>query len=200
MKRILIYGDSNTWGYMPGGGRYTETQTWPVILQQILGGNYQVFQQGLPGRVAGDYENEQPERNGQVFYEVAVRTALPVDYVIIALGTNDLKEKYARTSRQIFDDLMWYRAKTLELAHRSADTPCDPKFIYFLLPPVRPTDDRTSNEPLRKKVNDYIKRSGEPVVSLEHLAIGADGVHFTAVDHQLVAQEVFATIRDGEAY
>ena len=39
MKTILCFGDSNTWGYIPGSdmGRYTWVQRWPGILQAQLG-------------------------------------------------------------------------------------------------------------------------------------------------------------------
>lgn len=30
-KRVLCYGDSNTYGSIPGGGRYDENIRWPMV-------------------------------------------------------------------------------------------------------------------------------------------------------------------------
>ena len=39
MKRILAFGDSNTWGYDPATGqRYDETIRWTGLLQKALRG------------------------------------------------------------------------------------------------------------------------------------------------------------------
>jgi lysophospholipase L1-like esterase len=45
MKRILIYGDSNTWGAGPEN-RYPDERQWSMILQTKLGGGYRVIQEG----------------------------------------------------------------------------------------------------------------------------------------------------------
>ena len=51
-KRIVCFGDSNTWGYIPvTGERYDETIRWPARLQEMLG--YErctVVEEGLTGR------------------------------------------------------------------------------------------------------------------------------------------------------
>ena len=39
MKRILCFGDSNTWGYRPDGqGRFDVPKTWPGIMATNLEG------------------------------------------------------------------------------------------------------------------------------------------------------------------
>ena len=51
MKRIVCYGDSNTWGYTPGtGARYPEDVRWTGRLQRALGPGYAVVEEGLNGR------------------------------------------------------------------------------------------------------------------------------------------------------
>lgn len=45
-KRILCYGDSNTWGYMPGiGTRYEEDVHYPGVLAADLGQAYRVVEE-----------------------------------------------------------------------------------------------------------------------------------------------------------
>lgn len=36
MQRILCFGDSNTLGYVPGGGRYSPCNHYPNILSELL--------------------------------------------------------------------------------------------------------------------------------------------------------------------
>ena len=47
-KRILCYGDSNTWGAIPNeNGRYPDDVRWTGVLQNELGGNYKVTEELL---------------------------------------------------------------------------------------------------------------------------------------------------------
>ncbi|HPK63292.1 MAG TPA: G-D-S-L family lipolytic protein, partial [Sphaerochaeta sp.] len=50
MKTILCYGDSNTYGSNPGGGRWEYDKRWPGILSSLLGDGYYVIEEGLGGR------------------------------------------------------------------------------------------------------------------------------------------------------
>ena len=49
-RRILCYGDSNTYGYIPTGGRYDEHTRWPMRMAELLGDNYTVIEEGFGGR------------------------------------------------------------------------------------------------------------------------------------------------------
>ena len=48
MSRILCFGDSNTYGYNPKGGRYGESERWTARLAARLGAT--VIEEGLGGR------------------------------------------------------------------------------------------------------------------------------------------------------
>jgi lysophospholipase L1-like esterase len=51
MKSILCYGDSNTWGSNPvNAQRHPYEVRWTSVLQQKLGGAYNVIPEGLNGR------------------------------------------------------------------------------------------------------------------------------------------------------
>ncbi|MEI6774741.1 MAG: hypothetical protein WCL18_08440 [bacterium] len=48
VKRILCYGDSNTWGRVPssmGMERYPIHNRWPGILQELLGDTYEIIEE-----------------------------------------------------------------------------------------------------------------------------------------------------------
>ena len=91
-KRILCYGDSNTWGYMPGTGqRYDSHTRWTGVLQGLLGDGYCVIEAGLNGRTTVFDSPFDDYLNGKEGLGYALLQASPVDLVVIMLGTNDLK-------------------------------------------------------------------------------------------------------------
>ena len=50
--KIVCYGDSNTWGYNPAenGSRYDDDIRWTQRLQNKLGNDFQVIEEGFSGR------------------------------------------------------------------------------------------------------------------------------------------------------
>lgn len=115
MKKILIYGDSNTWGdNFLTGERIPEEKQWVNILRIKYKNKYQFFQEGLPGRIAGNEETIKTYKNGKDTFISTFRTNAPVDKVIIAFGTNDLQVKYQKTTDKIIEDLLWYKKQIEE--------------------------------------------------------------------------------------
>ena len=45
---IVLYGDSNTYGYTPDGDRYDIR--YGTILQKLLGDDYKIYEEGVVGR------------------------------------------------------------------------------------------------------------------------------------------------------
>jgi lysophospholipase L1-like esterase len=104
-KTILCYGDSNTWGRIPKGGRYPRSKRWVTLLQDMLGDNYEVIPEGLPARtfVAEDARN--PYRTGITQLHSILKTNDPIDVVVIMLGTNDSKTMYGLSADSIAEHL-----------------------------------------------------------------------------------------------
>ena len=91
MKTILCFGDSNTWGYIPGSGeRYPYENRWTGILQQRLGNQYRVIEEGLSGRYTVWDDPFRSGRNGSKLLLPLLESHAPVDLIIIMLGTNDV--------------------------------------------------------------------------------------------------------------
>lgn len=187
MKKILCYGDSNTWGQAEFNGRIADEKQWPNILQAELS-DYKVIQEGLGGRIAGDYDSNQPYRNGKTAYEVAFRSANPIDIVVIALGTNDLKPRYNRTAEQIVDDLLWYAQESNRLNDK-LDRP-HPRMIYLLPANFVSGDYYNGSEELRQKVIALMKQKPYEHIELNNLRMTKDGVHYSYEAHEQVAQLV----------
>lgn len=97
MINILCYGDSNTWGYIPGsGGRYRKNLRWTGVLQNKLGEGYNIIEEGLNGRttVFDDPYTIGYQRNGKKILANCLMSHKPLDMILIMLGTNDLKRIY----------------------------------------------------------------------------------------------------------
>lgn len=102
MKRVLCYGDSNTWGYCPGTGeRFPSGVRWPSVLQSRLGDEWQIIEEGLNGRTTGLEDPIEPARNGLRVLPAILDQHNPLDVVLLMLGTNDLKAAFSSTAAEI---------------------------------------------------------------------------------------------------
>jgi len=101
MKHILCYGDSNTFGTCPYGGRWDEDVRWPMVLQKLLGSGFLVTEEGLSGRNTVFDDPMVEGRNGLRFLPVALRSHRPLDLVILSLGGNDTKSFFNASARTI---------------------------------------------------------------------------------------------------
>ncbi len=92
MRTIVCFGDSNTWGYLPGSDaeRLPRELRWPVRLQRALGERFEVIAEGLNGRTAAVESPVEDGRNGASYLLPCLRSHKPVDLVVIYLGTNDV--------------------------------------------------------------------------------------------------------------
>ena len=107
MKRILCYGDSNTYGYIPTGGRYDASTRWPMRMQKLLGDGYAVIEEGFNGRTCVfDDPVEGGYKSGVKYLPPCLMSHNPLDAVIIMLGTNDTKARFGMTPMTIGQSMM----------------------------------------------------------------------------------------------
>ncbi len=94
--RLLVYGDSNSWGFPPDGSgmRMAAPRRWPGVLAARLGAS--LIEDALPGRttVHDDRMMLGEAMNGLRHLPVALRGNAPLDLVLIMLGTNDCKARF----------------------------------------------------------------------------------------------------------
>jgi lysophospholipase L1-like esterase len=107
--RIVAYGDSLTYGWVPNPNppseRFPFDQRWTGALQKELGTDYQVIEEGLDGRTTDAPDPGSPisgaQLDGSAYLPACLASHLPVELVIIMLGTNDLKPVFNRTPLRI---------------------------------------------------------------------------------------------------
>ena len=83
--------------------RYSENQRWTKLLEKKLGSDFRAIENGLPARTIDlDYEKDQSV-NGLTTFESALSDNLPLDWIIIFLGTNDTKTKFDRSPDKMIE-------------------------------------------------------------------------------------------------
>ena len=104
MKTILCYGDSNTFGFSPETGtRYPRDVRWTGKLQELLGSDYYVIEEGCPGRTTVFDDPDDEWVNGKTQLIPCLKSHMPLDIVVLMLGTNDLKAAFQASAGQIAD-------------------------------------------------------------------------------------------------
>ncbi len=204
MKRILCFGDSNTWGYIPGTGslqRFSERERWTSLLQQRLGPEYKVIEFGLCGcEASGKHTNIYFNTDAQSIYSSVLAASSPVDMVIIMLGTNDLK-----TVNE------WKQGDTAAGIKKLIDTTriLAPQVKIVLAAPIL-LDERIVTDPdfTIAAVEDSKNCAAEvaELAKSENLAFfdtnafvhdrGSDGCHFTAESHASFADGICGMFRE----
>ena len=95
MKNILCFGDSNTWGYVPGtGNRYPKQIRWTGLLQNLLGDSFFIIEEGLNGRTTVLDDPTRIAKNGMTYLRPCLDSQAPIDLVVMMLGTNDCKHRF----------------------------------------------------------------------------------------------------------
>jgi lysophospholipase L1-like esterase len=102
MREILCFGDSNTWGADPSStGRFPRDVRWPGVLAAALGPRYFIIEEGLPGRTTVWEDPVEGDKMGKRHLLPCLQSHLPLDLVILMLGTNDLKKRYSAATTDI---------------------------------------------------------------------------------------------------
>lgn len=204
MIRILCYGDSNTWGYISGTDhqRYNENERWTKLLQKRLGENYEVIEEGLNSRTLFS-EDKRPNKEGRVgftFLKPCLDTHDKIDYIVLMLGTNELKNAFNNTAKDIVDMLDKY-VKFIK-SYKSQIDKSTPEIIISGTPLVRETenycvkDDKYKGAGKKSKelielYRAYCNDNGIKYVDNGDLETGVDGVHLTKESHKLLAEKLF---------
>jgi lysophospholipase L1-like esterase len=104
MDHVLVYGDSLTWGIVPGTRRRLPiAQRWPYLLEGDLarrGHAARVIEDCLNGRRTVWEDPFKPGRNGLTGLEQRIEVNSPLALVMLMLGTNDFQAVHQHNAWQ----------------------------------------------------------------------------------------------------
>lgn len=208
-RTVLLYGDSNTHGTCPMADaadrrRHPEEVRWPGVLAAELGPGWRVIDEGLPGRTTvHDDPVEGAHRNGLAVLPAILESHRPIDLVVLKLGTNDLKARFAVTPADIAASL----ERLVQAVRASAAGPASgaPAVLVIAPPPVEEAGwlaemfagGAAKSRLLGARIGEMAARLGVPfldaggVVAVDPL----DGVHYDAAGHAALGRAVAAAIR-----
>jgi len=201
MKAILCYGDSNTWGHIPGTGeRYPPDIRWPGVLQQTLGDGNKIIEEGLCGRTTVWDDPLSEYRNGREYLVPCLDTHAPIDLVVLMLGSNDLKTRFSAPMLNIADGV----GKLVDIIQRS-DAGVNggpPQVLLIAPPPISPVPGSDIDEDLSggveksRKFADYYRRVADEyncsfLDSSQAISPSVvDGLHFEPQAHKALGLAV----------
>lgn len=201
--RVLCYGDSNTWGDPAlGKPRFAANVRWPGRLQDLLGPNYEIIEEGLCGRTTDIDDPKREGRNGKTYLISCLETQKPIDLFILLLGTNDFKERFNRSAKDVVEGIKGL----LELVKNSGAAPNNSSPNILLLSPLlvknnselSKTDYKGGPEK-SKELGLLLEKVAEKqkclFLNLASIEPGIDGGHLSAEGHAKVAELVYNTIK-----
>ena len=201
MKQILCFGDSNTWGLIPGEykSRFGWGERWTSILQNKLGNEeYHVIEEGLCGRTTVFHDELRRGRCGVKALPMLLESHHPIDTIILMLGTNDCKTLYHASAEiigkgieKLLDIIDLYAkdcrvllVSPIHLGERVYEEEFDPEF------------DRTGIETSKRLAKVYKKIAEKH--GIEYLAASdyaepsdTDMEHLTKEGHAYLAQALY---------
>lgn len=207
MRTILCYGDSNTYGLKSDLlTRYPRDVRWTGVLQEQLGPDYYVIEEGLGGRTTVWDDPIEQFKNGKTYLEPCLDSHKPLDLVVIMLGTNDLKCRFGVSP---FDIGVSMENLVRLILHSEAGIAFMPPQILLVTPvPVRSVgredlDQMMPDMDSRSRAIEPFFRAISQKYHLHYLNPGeeieinpTDGIHYTENGHARMADLVAGKVRE----
>ncbi len=197
MKKILCFGDSNIFGFIPESGkRYPKNIRWTGILQGLVQNDFEVIEAGCNNRTAFA---DNPCGNLQTGYKaIPPLLTKDLDCIILAIGINDLQFSYNQSLEQIQDGI----EKLIGIAQEK----CPDAKMILVSPSVLTEDvlksgfsamfDETSIEKskhLSAIYKNVADKTGCFFIDINSVAkvSSLDGLHYSATEHKKIAHKMF---------
>ena len=202
MKKILCFGDSNTYGYIPNNGaRYDKNTRWAGVLSLLSLGKFEIIEDGCNNRTAFAANSA-----GKIFtgYEILPELLTDdFDAVVLAIGINDTQFLYNLSSIEI--------ASGVEKLINIVKVKSPQAKILLVAPSILTEDvlngnfaclfDRTSIEKSRQLPLLYQKIAEKQNIEFLDLNSVAktsslDGLHYAPEQHLKIAQAIFTILSE----
>lgn len=206
-KHIVCLGDSNTHGYCAdpadcadGGIRFNENERWTRRLQTQLGDDYLVIEEGLSGRTTCFDDPIHEGLRALDYIYPCLKSHETVDLLIIMLGTNDTKDRFAASAACIAIGMG-------RLVKKAISTECwggnAPNILVIAPPPIgegmlsSPVAATMGSGCVQKSVElaHYYKEQCD-LIGCHFLDAGAYGCEFNRIDFMHLTKKGHATLAD----
>ncbi len=198
-RRILCFGDSNTWGYIPGSSheRYPANLRWTGVLQGLLGDGFEILEEGLNSRTL-ESEDPRPGKEGRSAAEYilpCLDSHAPLDWVVLMLGTNELKADYVLSVEEVGEMLRTLVARIQSRGLGANVLVVSPPLVNELTPYCMQGGKYTG---ATKKSVDLLavyrtvsEELGCGYLDVtDEMEVGEDGVHLTEAGHAALARQI----------
>jgi lysophospholipase L1-like esterase len=207
MKQVLVYGDSLTWGIVPGTRRRLAfEERWPGILETALtrgGLAVRLVEDCLNGRRTVWDDPFKPGRNGVIGIEQRIEVNSPLALVVLMLGTNDFQSVHQYNAWHSSQGIAAI-VRAIRRAPIEPDMPVPP--VLIVAPPRAVSGTGTMSEKFedagRKSVGlSAAYRAVAAELNCEFFDADAvisasrvDGVHLDAEAHLALARELLPVV------
>ena len=194
-RKILFYGDSNTYGYDPDNWtefRYPEKTRWTTVLKEKLGDAWQVTEAGMNGRRLPDL------RHDSAYVNSLLEQLSDQDIFAIMLGTNDILSSLEPDAIEAIDRMEQFLQflKTRMASSKIlviAPPPCGNSMIKDPLYQKFFRQSRCMNQGFRKLADIY----GTMFIDADtwDIPLCTDFVHFSAKGHRIFAENMYRFLK-----
>ena len=201
MKKVLCFGDSNTFGFNPkDGSRYSKNERWSGILSIISKTEFEIIEAGCNNRTCVAKNVQGKEYIGTEVLEKYLKS--DIDKVILALGINDVQFLYDVTT----DDIKNGMEKLINISKT-----INPDIEIIIVSPNRISDDifdgyfvcqfdKTSIEKSKYISEKYLELSKKyncKILDLNKLTEVSkyDGLHYEKEEHEKIAKKIYEILK-----
>lgn len=208
-KTVMCFGDSNTYGAIPtlarvGRHRFAPDRRWPGVMRRQLGSGWDVIEEGQGGRTTvHDDPIEGIHKNGLKSLPVCLETHMPLDAVVLMLGTNDLKHRFSVTANDVADsiEVLIRTIQRSEAGHAGAS----PTVLVVAPPPMLEVDwfgqmflgGAAKSRHFSTLFREAAKRAGAAFFDAADIVESStvDGIHLDSDAHRILGTELAKVVQ-----
>jgi lysophospholipase L1-like esterase len=207
--RILVYGDSMSWGIVPmTRKRFPFESRWPGVMQEHLNSSglaVYVIEDCLNGRRTVWDDPFKAGRNGLVGLAQRIEVNSPLDLVVVMLATNDFQSMHPHNA--------WHSAQGIgALVKAIREAPIEPGMPVPPILVIAPPPTQNPQGPLAPKFKDAESKSAGLADRLREVTTAldchffdastvtsssrVDGIHLDEEQHLVLGHAVSRVVRN----
>jgi lysophospholipase L1-like esterase len=192
--------------------RHAARERWPGVARAALGDGYEIVEEGLSGRTTDLADPTVPEiggagLDGSAYLPAAIASHLPLDLVVIMLGTNDLKASFDRSPEEIAQGLRKLVGIAQSMKNAAWTEYPAPRVLVVAPPALAPTEKFPAGvfaggiDKSRRLALRYAAIAREAGVEfLDAGAVtptdGVDGLHLSAEAHRKLGLAIARKVKE----